>query len=945
MAKEIQFNNVEDMVNGSEVMQYNENKRHFDYKMNDKNAKAKLLKGAKRAPFDIIRNSSSINLMFNVGSWKNIVLPSIQYWRQVKEENQTCKIGSSLVRIASIKAGMETGGKHVDTQVVFFMNRDKITCHFYNTTLLVLVNGHGHSNLVEEFLEPYFKSKIVKNEDEIIKYNEEALDVLGGKMVKRSSVRYKSRSTFLCKKCDFAAKTLATLAKHIRNEHGLNYSGNSASIPLDNPKHSTRNNSFSSPENKENMKILDVDQEVFPMIQHIPETLKYTCLECDYKTKTKVNMEKHVESIHEPTVKDVHIICGVCEHKFNQEEDYNIHLENHETKKDTVVKEPISLNQDNVTIENLLSESDTDKLTNIEEISTPTKIHNDEDSHAQNNTNAAQQAHICPFCKNCLDTISAFKIHIENTHMSKNNNPNEILVIRNETCQKCPHCETVGTEAELEEHNRNEHGTKFNCEKCENTFKEPASLSEHVKSAHESKQMDEPFPCEICGSVLMDFNLLKEHIQNFHGEKFSECKYCEYKAQDKEELQNHMENEHMDVVFLHTLGNQVNELYKNREEVSIMRSDFAHLLTSLYEKQNQMCQEISMLKNIITNIPKKLSTDEEKQEKHDEPFKPKEHISNEKIRKRKKKKITWIGTSISANVLDKKKVENDCNIEVNVIKAYNIKEEKETSFFKDANLAATTAKVMKEKETDVLVLESGNIEITDLRTNDAMMDTRKQLENYKQDWFNKVEQDSINLFHIAENALEQNKELEKVVILKRLPRYDRSSTDLLAIKSELSTFANSVLDQQWIKRGSNKQIKVVEIDLKCSESKHLKNIIYGNINDANYDGIHLRGKAASRHFNYRAVQVLKPIFQVTNNNNSVDNVICGVNCQQTLYQRQKRTNQRTAYKSNSKYEQDIKSNSVTLTAPHRRTYASVVQGETNYQYNIPTNNFWNNLNF
>ena len=45
------------------------------------------------------------------------------------------------------------------------------------------------------------------------------------------------------------------------------------------------------------------------------------------------------------------------------------------------------------------------------------------------------------------------------------------------------------------------------------------------------------------------------------------------------------------------------------------------------------------------------------------------------------------------------------------------------------------------------------------------------------------------------------------------------------------------------------------------ESKYLKEIIYGQADNQRFDGIHLSGKDASRHFSYRVVQSLKQIFQ------------------------------------------------------------------------------------
>ena len=171
MAKPIEYDGVEDIVRDSEIEAFPEEIRSFKYELNHKQAKAKLLKGAKREPFDIEKKSCSLNLIFNVGSWNNSVLPSIRYWNQLQHD-RICRIGSSTVRVASVKTGLETGGKHVDTQIVFFIDRDKVTCHFYNTTLLILVNGHGYLRLVDEFLQPYFQSKIRRNIEEITQFNE-----------------------------------------------------------------------------------------------------------------------------------------------------------------------------------------------------------------------------------------------------------------------------------------------------------------------------------------------------------------------------------------------------------------------------------------------------------------------------------------------------------------------------------------------------------------------------------------------------------------------------------------------------------------------------------------------------------------------------------------------------------------------------------------------------
>ena len=121
-----------------------------------------------------------------------------------------------------------------------------------------------------------------------------------------------------------------------------------------------------------------------------------------------------------------------------------------------------------------------------------------------------------------------------------------------------------------------------------------------------------------------------------------------------------------------------------------------------------------------------------------------------------------------------------------------------------------------------------------------------------------MEKDSTNLFNIAQNAIEKKPEL-KVIIIKRLQRYDPVSADPQGIKHKLSKFANDVYDQLWFKRGGPKNIFVVDIDLQCTKDGYLKDLIYGKSSDRLYDGIHLRGEGGNRHFSYRAVNAIKPI--------------------------------------------------------------------------------------
>ena len=77
---------IVDPVKESELKQKSDTKRANDYKMDVKTAKAKILKGAKRIPIELVENTACSNLNFSVGAWSHVVLPSIRYLDSIKGE-------------------------------------------------------------------------------------------------------------------------------------------------------------------------------------------------------------------------------------------------------------------------------------------------------------------------------------------------------------------------------------------------------------------------------------------------------------------------------------------------------------------------------------------------------------------------------------------------------------------------------------------------------------------------------------------------------------------------------------------------------------------------------------------------------------------------------------------------------------------------------------------
>ena len=76
MAAAIELKSLENIISDSEILKGHA--REFEYKLDNKAATAKLIKGAKRISLEIVPNSSSCNLVFNlVKTGKDTLIPRL----------------------------------------------------------------------------------------------------------------------------------------------------------------------------------------------------------------------------------------------------------------------------------------------------------------------------------------------------------------------------------------------------------------------------------------------------------------------------------------------------------------------------------------------------------------------------------------------------------------------------------------------------------------------------------------------------------------------------------------------------------------------------------------------------------------------------------------------------------------------------------------------------
>ena len=159
-------------------------------------------------------------------------------------------------------------------------------------------------------------------------------------MVKRSDIKLKRGPSYPCQTCDFAAKSVAALRKHKKNDHVL---GLNSSNKMKEPRHSTRNNSVIEHLMIEDISSTDLESRNGNPLEE--NSLKYTCNECNYITTNKAHIDDHVKSQHLLCDnEEVQFVCIICKHEFKEAEDYDTHVKIHDGQSEAENKEFNQLN-------------------------------------------------------------------------------------------------------------------------------------------------------------------------------------------------------------------------------------------------------------------------------------------------------------------------------------------------------------------------------------------------------------------------------------------------------------------------------------------------------------------------------------------------------------------------------------------------------------------------
>ena len=211
------------------------------------------------------------------------------------------------------------------------------------------------------------------------------------------------------------------------------------------------------------------------------------------------------------------------------------------------------------------------------------------------------------------------------------------------------------------------------------------------------------------------------------------------------------------------------------------------------------------------------------------------------------------------------------------------------------------------------------------------------------------------MFKIAEKALNKNPQLQKVVIINRIERYDTEESDPYRVKSQLSKLGNTEYERLWNESTYKDKIIVSKTNLNITGSTIEKR--FGSMEDQYFDGIHttsghgktvltqnllniLHDSTILKHkFDYKAAQNIQTPYQTYNRNRDHQKYFKNNQNQFTRVQNNKNWKQFTN-NENQNMSSQSPANTTTNTPPQHKIRYPLTDSRG---FTIPTNNRFSEL--
>ena len=530
-----------------------DNGRVFNYTLNERRAKAKLLRGAKNDENLYAEvKPGCVNLRFNGGVYFELVLPLLQIWH--KKCNETVQINDTKIKILEVDSGVENTGKTVDTKLAVLANGTRFVLHAYNSTQNLMVQGKNYEDFALNCLQPFFMEKIENAKERIRKVNNDIKKAFGP----RSQIEEDSEKTFSCPQCEIKTKTNSNLKVHIKSCH---------SKPA-----------IYSPNNNKIIKIseetdqLDHDVSGLKMIEMVYEDdtvsgeKEPNLEEVVTEPSVRVDVEEEPAPIYVNTITETEIICCLCKFTCKNIDSLRVHIENVHT---TYESEPAPKAAD---LEQLITSEGTEiciKCPHCDFLDT-------EESMERHISNEHGYLAICDECGKTFEDTKTCEAHIESEHSIP---------------QGCDECGLLWVNSEdLKEHKNKYHSkndvTTYHCEKCDLMFDTQIGLKAHISKHHARLNV----VCDLCDHQSTMYTDILKHKVAVHDE-------------DKPNTIEPFE------LFLNVLAAQQDAIF---EILRRFDTDSNTVLKDIASKTDGMFKEVNVLRDNIKEVRKDINKIDDK---------------------------------------------------------------------------------------------------------------------------------------------------------------------------------------------------------------------------------------------------------------------------------------------------------------------------------------------
>ena len=445
------------------------------------------------------------------------------------------------------------------------------------------------------------------------------------------------------------------------------------------------------------------------------------------------------------------------------------------------------------------------------------------------------------------------------------------------------------------------------------------------------------------------------HFQDNHKKK-EKCELCDFEAATHDEITDHRIETHEDFGLLIKLSSQQKLMTQNFD---IFRDEMSDIVKELIATQNAIKQEMFIMRQSQVSEKKIIQVEkslelvssllvkdaEERQVKVSPPKSPnvpqpkateqtikanEKHSgqnqssstqevspSVERVPEQRRPKTLYIGDSISANI-NFNAIKKGINSEIVTAKAYSSVNDtvsnaaKSAARFPEANFTAVIPAKLATESFDNLIVQAGSVDITNLKTK---VEPTKHFEYFRQEAVVSAK----NLFSACENALKQNPNLKKVVVMKQTPRYDTLEADPSSLKPILSQLFNNSLTESWMTSKLKYRIFVGSHNIDCTGS--IREARYRSTKTGFYDGLHLYGSSGRKAYTNSVMSILKSA-------GLVDPMFDHTNCPQTTYQAKQR-----GFVRNQSWQYDV----------DVRKAGFGKKAQFNQRYEVPTQNRFSGL--